>query len=183
MFNGVQIIAEVKTRSPFGFQAEKSWEELFAIATRVGDMVSIHTDPRWGGSMDLVAKAKRLTDKPILAKGIHATDELVREAFEAGADRVLVVGRVPSVHPERCLVEPNTLDELRALPSTLSAVWNARDLATGHPKSVTFGQARAAWEGWLCQASFITTIHDIAPGAQAVLVGEHLETFAKSMET
>lgn len=181
MYRNVQIIAEVKTASPFGYQPEKSWDELFAIANEIGDMISIHTDPRWGGSFDLVKKARALTTKPILAKGIHATDAEVQQALAYGADVVLVVGRVPEANAEKCLIEPNTLEELRAIPQGSRVVWNTRDLATGGLKQETFTEARALWSGWLCQASNIRTVADIEPGASAVLVGTYLEEFAASL--
>ena len=47
-----QIIAEVKTKSPFGFQSPYSWEELFQLADKIGDIISIHTDSQWGGSFE-----------------------------------------------------------------------------------------------------------------------------------
>jgi indole-3-glycerol phosphate synthase len=175
------IIAEVKTHSPFGYAAKESWDELFAVANRSGDIISIHTDPRWNGSFDLIKKAKQLTSKPILAKGIHATDVDVQKAIEAGADYVLVVGRVPVIHGDKCIIEPNTLEELSALPASTKAVWNSRDLATGGLKSESFEQARAVWKGWLCQASNIQTKADIKDGADAVLVGTHLVDFAGSL--
>ena len=78
MYKNIQIIAEVKTESPFGFKSERSWGELFAVANENGDILSIHTDSRWGGSFDLIKKAKSLTNKSILAKGIHATDSEVQ---------------------------------------------------------------------------------------------------------
>ncbi|HEY9481074.1 MAG TPA: hypothetical protein VIR98_02465 [Candidatus Paceibacterota bacterium] len=145
-----QIIAEVKTQSPFGFCSDKSWDELFTVANEIGDIVSIHTDPRWGGSFDLVRKAKSLTTKPILAKGIHVTDDDVRQTIEAGADYVLVVGRIPAAHADKCLVEPLTLAGLATFP------------------------------GWLCQASSIRMVADVKVGADAVLVGQNLEEFARS---
>lgn len=172
------IIAEVKTQSPFGFKSQKSWDELFAIANKVGDMISIHTDARWGGDFSLVTKAKSLTDKPILAKGIHATDEEIQKAIDAGADFVLVVGRIPKIHLDKCLLEPNTLEELSKIPKDVKAVWNSRDLETGGMKKETFKQAREIFPGWLCQASNIKTPADIEKGADAVLMGTHLEEFA-----
>ncbi|HEU5114818.1 MAG TPA: hypothetical protein VFT82_03560 [Candidatus Paceibacterota bacterium] len=175
------IIAEVKTKSPFGFSSEKSWDELFAIAEGVGDIISIHTDPRWGGSLDLVRKARSLTRKPILAKGIHETDAEIEAAFAAGADYTLVVGRIPKIHREKCLIEPRTIDELKTLPADLKAVWNARDLSNGSAKKESFDDARRAFTGWLCQASHIQSVSDVRPGADAVLVGEHLEEFARSL--
>ena len=45
MIDGVQIIAEVKTGSPFGFKSGRTWGELFKTAERAGDVISIHTDP------------------------------------------------------------------------------------------------------------------------------------------
>ncbi|MEK7150956.1 MAG: hypothetical protein AAB783_02035 [Patescibacteria group bacterium] len=176
------FIAEVKTQSPFEFRAEKSWGELFEIANQYGDWISIHTDSRWGGSFDLIRKARGQTQKPILAKGIHLKDDDVRMAVEAGADFVLVVGRIPNVYSEKCILEPYTLTELREIPKKFRALWNARDLATGNPKKESFADARAAWSGWLVQASNIKTIGDIQVGADAVLVGEHLEQFIKSMK-
>ncbi len=175
------IIAEVKTQSPFGFKSDHTWDELFVVANEVGDMISIHTDPRWGGSMELIKKAKALTSKPILAKGIHATDKEVAEAIEAGADFVLVVGRIPNVYQKKCLIEPMNLKELSKISKDLKVVWNSRDLATGGMKKETFIDARKLFSGWLCQASNIVTKKDIESTADAVLVGTHLFEFADSI--
>jgi indole-3-glycerol phosphate synthase len=181
MSRAYQIIAEVKTQSPFGWKSAKTWDELFALANSVGDIISIHTDPRWGGSMEAISRARALTKKPILAKGIHATDAEITEAIERGANYVLVVGRIPLVHLDVCLIEPNTLAELGDIPNTLKAVWNSRDLSDGGFKSETFARAREAFLGWLCQASNIRTVADVERGADAVLVGTHLEEFAASL--
>lgn len=182
MYRGIEIIAEVKTESPFGFKSTRTWEELFAVANHVGDIISIHTDPRWGGSFDLIAKARALTKKPILAKGIHASDDDIERALATGADWVLVVGRVPGMHIEKCLIEPNTISELAQLPAHIRAVWNSRDLRTGERKKETFTEARKTFSGWLCQASFIRTVADVDATASAVLVGEHLAQFGESMK-
>ncbi len=175
------IIAEVKTQSPFGFQSDKSWDELFELANAVGDIISIHTDPRWGGSFDLIKKAKSLTDKPILAKGIHENDKEIEKAIEAGTDYVLVVGRLTNNHKEKCLFEPLSLEELRSIPKNLKVVWNSRDLSDGKDKTETFEQAREIFKGWLCQASNIKNVSDIKVGADAVLVGTNLLEFSKSL--
>lgn len=181
MYKNIQIIAEVKTKSPFGYQSEKSWDELFVVANEVGDIISIHTDTRWGGSFDLIRKAKGLTKKPILAKGIHATDAEVRQAIDAGADYVLVVGRIPNIHVDKCLLEPLTFDELKTIPVGSMVVWNTRDLSHGGAKKETFEEARNTFTGWLCQASNIKTITDIKETADAILVGTHLIDFAESL--
>jgi indole-3-glycerol phosphate synthase len=175
------IIAEVKTRSPFGYISSKSWDELFSVADEVGDMISIHTDPRWGGSFDLISKARRLTKKPILAKGIHATDAEIMRSLDNGADKVLVVGRIPAFEPEKCLIEPLTLAELKAIPANLNVVWNSRDLRDGDVKKETFEHAREIFKGWLCQASNIRSISDVDPRSDGVLVGTHIVEFAKSL--
>ncbi|QSH39368.1 hypothetical protein JXR01_03670 [Candidatus Kaiserbacteria bacterium] len=178
----MEIIAEVKTESPFGYTSQKSWDELFATANEVGDIISIHTDSRWGGSFELLEKARRLTDKPILAKGIHKDDSDIEKALEIGADWVLVVGRVPQKYAEKCFIEPLTLAELTTIPENLRAVWNSRDLKGGSLKSETFADARKVFNGWLCQASNIKTVGDIEDGANAVLIGTHLDKFIQSME-
>lgn len=176
------FIAEVKTKSPYGWESDRSWDELFDLAAEHGDMISVHTDPRWGGSMNLVAKARRLTGKPILAKGVHASDAEVREALEAGASKVLVVGRVPADYLGHCLLEPLSLEELSEYPESAQAVWNSRDLATGGLKQTGFDQARALWPGWLCQASNIRGPADIQKGADAILVGSALAEFIQAWE-
>ncbi len=178
----MQFIAEVKTQSPFGWKSDNSWEELFAIADRVGDIISIHTDPRWGGSLELLKRARAMTNKPILAKGIHVNDEDIKQALDAGADFVLVVGRLPRIHLDKCLIEPNNLSELVALPSNVKVVWNSRDLSNGGLKSETFPEARKAFRGWLCQASNISSASDIDQSADAILVGTHLETLANVLD-
>lgn len=182
-----EIIAEVKTQSPFGFQSKKSWDELFDVALEIGDMISIHTDPRWGGSFALVEGARARTRKPILAKGIHKSDAEVDDALRAGADWVLVVGRVPARRAEKCILEPLTLKELRRYAGEhecekVRVLWNERDLKTGVRKEETFEEARAIWPGWLAQASFIKTVSDIKDGADAVLVGTDLEAFRDSLD-
>lgn len=181
MYGNIEIIAEVKTHSPFGYVARKSWDELFWLAEQVGDMVAVHTDPRWGGSLKLLQKARALTAKPLLAKGVHTSDAHIKEALMSGADWVLVVGRVPGVYRERCLIEPLTLRELQRLAPVTKAVWNSRDLLTGGLKKETFAQARHFFPGWLCQASNIRTVADIDVGANAILVGTYLAEFAQSL--
>jgi len=182
MYKGIEIIAEVKTQSPFGFVSNKSWDELFELADSFGDMISIHTDKRWGGSYDLLKKARTLTKKPILAKGIHGNDEEIQRALDAGADWVLVVGRIPQTQKEVCLIEPYTLDELAQIDKNQRVVWNARDLKTGERKVDTFAEARIRFDGWLCQASHIKNIDDVHSDAHAVLVGEHLVEFTESID-
>lgn len=186
MRNLPTIISEVKTCSPFWYTSERSWDDLFVVAESVGDILSIHTDPRWWWDFDLISKAKRLTKKPILAKWIHESDEQIVEAVRRWAQHVLVVGRIPEVHLGKCLIEVESLDQLREFSGKLlwdtKFVWNSRNLDTGWLNAETFDEAREIFSGWLCQASNIRTIEDIDPSANAVLVGTHLETFKNSLE-
>ncbi len=181
MYKNTTIIAEVKTSSPFGWTSTQSWDELFETANNVGDILSIHTDKRWNGSFDLLKKARSRTNKPILAKGIHNSDDDITKALSMGADMVLVVGRTPRIHAEKCLIEPYTFSELSALDPSTKAVWNSRDLSDGSFKKDTFTKAREEFPGWLCQASNITSIDDVHTKADAVLVGTHLIEFAQSL--
>lgn len=178
------VIAEVKTQSPFGYRSENSWDELFEIAQEVGDWISVHTDPRWGGSFDLLTKATG--KRPVLAKGIHESDDDIRRALDMGADYVLVVGRIPpDTFLNKCLLEPRSYRELESIPHDVKAVWNSRDLDTGLKKdwktAGDFDIARQGWSGWLCQASFINSNVDVNPGADAILVGQGLINIAKYM--
>ena len=179
----IQLIAEVKAHSPFGFDSSKSWDELFALANEFGDIISIHTDLRWHGSFELIKKAKSLTKKPILAKGIHAMDDDIEKAVNVGADYVLVVGRIPNIHKEKCIIEPLTLVDMQELDLNAKAVWNSRDLKFGGLKEETFDQARKLFKGWLCQASNIKSISDVNENADAILVGTHLEDFTESLSS
>lgn len=201
------FIAEVKTESKLsGWQSPKSWEYLLAVATCYGHWVSIHTDQRWGGSFGKVAQARKFIEKldstirpAIFAKGIHRTDSEVERAFDAGADYVLVVGRIPGVDPPKrgkYLIEPSKLQDLFYMPRGFKVVWNTRDLQRALlayergeklPHDIerpeTFSEARAIWPGWLCQASNIKTVVDVKKGADAILVGTHLETFIESIQS
>lgn len=167
------LIAEVKTCSPFGYRSDRNWNELFEIADEIGDWVSVHTHPAWGGSFELLRQARRMTSKPLLAKGLHTTDAEVEQAFSIGADHVLTVGRYPS---SDCLCEPHTLNQLLKLHPK-KAVWNQRDLKSGRSKQESFDAARNTFRGWLCQASLLRSWDDVHPRADAILVGEHLEAF------
>ncbi len=179
------LIAEVKTMSPFGYQSNQTWDELFAIAAEIGDMISVHTDPRWGGSIELIKKARALTQKPILAKGIHASDDTIAEALAAGATYALVVGRLPRQELlPYCVIEPETMSQLeefiKHVPSTQKLVWNSRNLSDGSMRDKSeYTEARKLWSGWLCQASNVASLSDIQSDADAVLIGQNLTNFSK----
>lgn len=173
-----ELVAEVKTRSPYGFVSPYCWDEIFEYAACFGDIVSVHTDPRWGGSFSLVRRAVRQTRKPILAKGIHRNDDDIQRALDAGATWALVVGRKPSEFLTPFVWhEPLSLAEMDSKYGHV--VWNQRDLATGLRKSESFVEARSLHSGWLCQASMISSPDDVHPSADGILVGEHLLSYIR----
>ena len=191
-----KLIAEVKTKSPFhetvlNDTVNDFWE-MFEFANRYGDIISIHTDPRWGGSKDLIKAARKITSKPILAKGIHENDYQIAELFDIGVDYVLVVGRIPDCFDfKKILIEPLCLCELKKLndekiyPKELSkdfqVVWNARNIVTGECRG-GYREARKIWKGWLCQASMIRNAEDIQSDADAILVGTFLENIVEGIK-
>lgn len=182
MIAGRLFVAEVKTQSPFGFKSKYTWDELFEVALQVGDIISIHTDSLWGGSFKLIEKARKCTNKPILAKGIHENDDLLKNAFDTGADWALVVGRAPTYMPEKCWVEPHSLEEFKKYCCDLTRnfhrfVWNSRNLFDGSLKSSEIIDVRDFYSGWLCQASNIKTELDISSHVNAFIIGEHLMNF------
>lgn len=190
------FIAEVKTRSPFGFTSPHPWGQLLHMAIEHGDVVAVHTDERWGGSFAHLAEAARVLgkvgfpDRPhpdrnrplLLAKGLHPSDDDVRHCLDCGADIVLVVGRPPARElAPVCIWEPTTFDDLRCVRSHAQRVmWNERDLIRGGRKhSGTISDARSVHAGWLGQASFIRSPTDVHAEVDAFIVGEHLPSFVK----
>lgn len=186
------LVAEAKTRSPFDPLYRKDWMHQFALASEYGDMVSIHTDAPWNGSYDLIGIARKLTDKPILAKGVCTTEEGYDEAIAAGAHQVLWVGVIP---PPRCRAnswfEPTRIWRGNMLGPVAEAgipvVINSRDVLCGGTE--TEGE-EGIWEWFaqnspdtfLVQASNIKTFSDIRPEANAALVGTYLESFVDTLK-
>lgn len=80
----MKIIAEIKTKSPFGFVSLKSVDQQFELCEKYGDIISVHTNPNWGGSLQLVEEIRRRTKKPILAKGIHSELKQITQAIDVG---------------------------------------------------------------------------------------------------
>jgi len=187
MIGNIEIIAEAKEKSPW-FKFPYKRDYLLDIAIDIGDMISIPTGQEWGGSLVHITETRKRTDKPILAKNIHPKDRDLEMAFDAGATYGLVVGRIPAdKYLGRCMIEPSSLEQLLQIPNDVMVVWNQRDiiqsLKLGYEvrQKGTFQEARAIFDGWLCQASYLKTIEDIKKGADAVLVGTNLVGFATSI--
>lgn len=168
------FIAEVKTESPFGFKAKESWEERLALACEHGDWVAVHVDPRWGGSLELLEKARKFTKKPLLAKGAQYKD--IGDWKQLGADYVHCVGVRQYTG---AIQEAFVLEDLADIQPHRLVMWNSRWMLTGgrRPATESFSVARRLFRGWLCQASFIKSLADVHPDADAFIVGEHLPEF------
>lgn len=176
------FIAEVKTRSPFGFVSPHSRWALLDLAVDAGDIVAAHTEEPWGGSLNwlrVVCAAAHARDKLVLAKGIHSSDDDIRRALHHGADMVLVCGRKPPATLEPvCLWEPSNFTDLAIDGRSRDRiVWNQRNLKTGEARERSFGDARLAQNGWMCQASFIGGPGDVHEDADAFMVGQFLPEF------
>lgn len=187
------FIAEVKTHSMFGFQSKYNKYQLFDLACEKGDWISIHTDPRFGGSFDDIYMARRETNKPILAKGFHCSDDDVKRCYDMGANHVLVVDRYSHFHKSyprntESIFEISRLDDIYTFidPSDCKVVFNGRDLKTGlGRKSLHKWHEYRAKCSWLCGASLIKHPIDVEllyPGADAFIVGEHLVEFCKELK-
>ena len=179
----MKFIAEVKTQSPYGYKSDKNWFELFNLANQIGDIISIHTNPRWGGSFEDLKIARSLTDKPILAKGFHYSKKDVDKCINNGANHVLFVVKLPQqiynqYELKLFFYEPLTIHQLRGSTDVGVVIWNQRDLLTGKPKKEDFDEVRKIYvKRNLCQASLLKSWLDVDMSADAILVGEHLENF------
>lgn len=178
----ITVVGEVKTESPFGYESERDRYEQFEFVQDHADMVSIHTNEDWGGSFGWLEEACEESDLPVLAKGLHQSNDKVRQAVQAGADSVLTVSFFPTICQDRVWYEPRSLWGMKEAPSSnTNIVWNERDPLNGLTKKEKITKARGEWDGWLCQASNIQTVDDVNPYVEAVLVGRYFPTFVDSL--
>jgi indole-3-glycerol phosphate synthase len=141
----VNIIAELKSRSPSaGFIAEVDSERIRAYS-RYGSAISVVTDRTYfGGSLQFLAEVAEMTDLPVLCKDFIIDPVQIDLAYAAGADLVLLIARILSgeqlealyAHARdlglACLVElhgAEDMDKLTGLDAPILGV-NARDLDT-----------------------------------------------------
>ena len=174
------FIAEIKTKSPFGYVNPNPFCTMMDFAIQHGDWISVHTNALWGGDFDAISFVRRNTDKPILAKGIHGTDDDVQRALDHGADYVLVVDRIPKIHITKCLLEFSNMEMLHECQwmyfndPSLKYVCNSRNLRNGLPKKAWELDAYLELRVWTCQASGIRRPSDVDPKVNAFIVGENL---------
>lgn len=177
------IVAEVKDKSPFGFKNPYSRLKQLEICEKYGDIISIHTDSRWGGSLEWLKTARQLTTKPILAKGFHSEWKDIDNILDMGIDYVLTVDQwdirlteVIEEFKQKVWFEYTNFKELdlkKCNSLGLTLVWNKRNPRNGEYKIETIDDIRKTYKGKLCQASHITKPEDIG-NVDYILIGEGL---------
>ncbi len=183
------FIAEIKTKSPFGFKSFYSKDVLGRLAMENADWLSIHVEPLWGGTHEDIEFYTQESGMPILAKGFHETDKDIKDSINAGADYVLVVGRIPEQkYLSQCLIEPLSLEQAYEMAKKIGdritgMVFNSRSLLTGGPSG--FAASIDAYKRnfpkmKIFQASNIKAPFDIDRAADGFIVGEHLPQFIVS---
>lgn len=185
------FIAEIKKKSPFGYTTDVPFISLMEYAVKYGDWISVHTNALWGGDYDSISFVRRFTNKPILAKGIHGTDDDIQRALDHGADYVLVVDRIPTYRFwNKVIFEFSTLsgfkkviDHVGKWPEhcPVKLVYNSRDLNTGLSKTVNELDEVLKLGHWTCQASNIVIPQQVNPNVQAFIVGECMVDFCKNL--
>ena len=192
MNNNPIFIAEIKTKSMFNFESKYSRNTLIDTALEYGSWISVHTDPRFGGSFDDIYQIRQLTKKPILAKGFHSHKDDIQKCFDLGADYVLCVDSKPDYlkfNASKILLEISDLDILNRIKNgtlfwnDMKFVYNGRDLRTGvGKKSIADYKEYREKCKWLCGASLIKEPDDVQrfyPGCGAFIVGSNLVEFCR----
>ena len=197
------FIAEIKTKSPYGFNSNIPFISLMETAITFGDWISVHTNALWGGDFETLAFVRKNTKKPILAKGLFTSNYDILKAFEFGANYVLVVDRQPGSAEGKNepvgLLDKCQSNIIREIPFqrvkdhiNFSSVWkdkkyccNSRNLSTGELKNTNgFDELEGFLKlgVWVCQASNIKTSEDVNPKVNAFIVGTHLVEFCNQLK-
>jgi len=190
------FIAEIKTQSPFGYKSTHNFNQLMDVALECGDWISVHTCAMWGGDYQTLSYVRKYTDKPIVAKGIHGTDDDIARAFDHGANYVLVVNRYSYKYLSNFDVSDKILNELTTFESLQNFnisgsffdyrnnnyVWNSRDLRTGNVQECRIKELKDLQLKTVVQASNIKSIDDVHANADAFIVGTHLVDFCETLK-
>ncbi|MCH8069276.1 MAG: indole-3-glycerol phosphate synthase TrpC [Candidatus Marinimicrobia bacterium] len=92
---GVQIIAEIKPKSPSLGELKKDFDLIGFIEAYEKNgaaAISVLTDEMYfGGSLDILKQVKSNTQLPVLRKDFIITEYQVWESYVAGADAILLI--------------------------------------------------------------------------------------------
>lgn len=142
---GVNIIAELKRKSPSAGDIGEIDDERIALYSRYAIAISILTDNTFfGGSFEVLADVAGKIDLPILCKDFFIDTVQIDLAYSKGADLILLIARILDKEQMKhlygyarglglnCLVEIHTSDELEKITDLNAEIVgvNARDLDT-----------------------------------------------------
>lgn len=142
---GVNIIAELKRRSPSAGDIGEIDDERIVLYSRYATAISILTDNTYfGGSFEVLADVAGKIDLPILCKDFFMDTVQVDLAYSKGADLILLIARILDKEQMKhlygyarrlglnCLVEVHAADELDKIAELNVEIIgvNARDLDT-----------------------------------------------------
>ncbi len=141
----VNIIAELKRRSPSAGFIREIDEERIDVYGRYAKIISVVTDSTYfGGSYDFLSQVAGSTSLPILCKDFIIDRVQIDRAYAAGADMVLLIARIlPKEELESlyayacmrglmCLIElhgTSDMEKIGAMTPEMVGV-NGRDLDT-----------------------------------------------------
>jgi len=142
---GVNIIAELKLKSPSAGLIAEIDDKRISIYSRYAVAISVLTDNTFfGGSFEVLADVAGKTELPVLCKDFIIEKTQIDLAYSKGADLVLLIARILDKERMRtlyeyarelglnCLVEVHTteeLDKITDLDAEIVGV-NARNLDT-----------------------------------------------------
>ena len=142
---GINIIAELKRKSPSAGDIGEIDDERIALYSRYATAISILTDTTYfGGSFEVLADVADKIDLPILCKDFFIDTVQIDLAYSKGADLILLIARILDKEQMKdlygyarrlglnCLVEVHTAEELEKIADLNAEIVgvNARDLDT-----------------------------------------------------
>ena len=142
---GVNIIAELKRKSPSAGDIGEIDDERIALYSRYATAISVLTDNTYfGGSFEVLADMAGKIDLPILCKDFFIDTVQIDLAYSKGADLILLIARILDKEQMKnlygyakglglnCLVEVHTAEELDKIADLNAEIVgvNARDLDT-----------------------------------------------------
>jgi indole-3-glycerol phosphate synthase len=142
---GINIIAELKRKSPSAGDIGEIDDERIALYSRYATAISVLTDATYfNGSFEVLADVSDKIDLPILCKDFFIDKVQIDLAYSKGADLILLIARILDREQLKnlysyarklglnCFVEVHAIDELEKIADLNAEIIgvNARDLDT-----------------------------------------------------